>query len=150
MYPDTRVAEFIENNFVPVRVHAREQSDQFKQLGARYSALWTPTILFLDNNGDERHRIEGFLPVEDFLPQLLLGVGHTAFGEGNFADAQRRFSEVIERYPESDAAAEAQYWKGVSKYKASGDASALAATAHEFTKRYGDTQWAKKASVWAK
>jgi TolA-binding protein len=61
-----------------------------------------------------------------------------------------RFSEVIERYAESDAAAEAQYWRGVSRYKSTGDASALAATAGEFTKRYSDTQWAKKASVWAK
>ena len=33
MYPDARVAEFVEQNFIPIRVHAREQRDAFKQLG---------------------------------------------------------------------------------------------------------------------
>lgn len=150
MYPDPRVAEFVENNFIPIRVHAREQREAFKQLGERYSAQWTPTILVLDTKGEERHRIEGFLPTEDFLPQLILGLGHAAFAESNFADAETRFNQVVEQYPDSDAAAEALYWKGVSRYKATGDASALEATATAFSQRYRDTPWAKKASVWAR
>ena len=150
MYPDARVAEFVEQNFIPIRVHAREQRDAFKQLGDRFSAHWTPTILVLDTNGEERHRIEGFLPTEDFLPQLILGLGHAAFAESRFAEAEQRFNDVVEQHPESDAAAEALYWKGVSRYKATGDASALGATATAFSQRYRDTPWAKKASVWAK
>ena len=149
MYPDTRVTEFINKNFVPIRVHAREQADEFKRLGARYGAQWTPTILILDRTGEARHRIEGFLPADDFLPQLMLGVGHAAFAEGRFGDAESRFAQVVEQFPNADAAPEAQYWKGVSRYKATGDASALAATAREFAERYRDTSWAKKASVWA-
>jgi tetratricopeptide (TPR) repeat protein len=150
VYPDARVADFIEQNFIPIRVHVREQRDAFKQLGERYSAQWTPTILILDANGQERHRIEGFLPTDDFVAQLILGLGHAAFAESNFAEAESRFNQVVEQYPNSDAAAEALYWKGVSRYKATGDPSALAATATAFSQRYRDTPWAKKASVWAK
>ena len=47
-----------------------------------------------------------------------------------------------------DAAPEAQYWAGVSRYKASGDPSHLGATGKRFTERYADSTWAKKASVW--
>ena len=149
MYPDPRVAQLIGTSFVPVRVHAREQADAFKKAGERYGVQWTPTILVLDSQGVERYRIEGFLPVEDFLPQLLLGVGHAAFGRGKFADAERRFREIVDAHPDADAAAEAQYWAGVSKYKATNDPSALAETARAFSQRYRDTPWAKKASVWA-
>src|SRR5262249_50819031 len=106
------------------------------------------TILILDSTGQERHRIEGFLPVDDFLSQLALGLAKSAFQRGDYTDAERRFRDIVERFSSSDAAAEALYWAGVSKYKASDDASALRATASAFRDRYQKTPWAKKASVW--
>lgn len=148
MYPDQRVARFTGENFLPVRVHVREQAEEFQRLGKRYGVQWTPTILILDPSGEERHRIEGFLPAEDLLAQLALGLGHSAFARGEFGEAERRLREVVDRYPRSEAAAEALYWAGVSRYKATGDAAALADTARQFRARYADTSWAKKASVW--
>ena len=138
----------MRERFVPVRVHVRDNKEEFQRLGARYGAQWTPTILVLDAEGQERHRIEGYLPEEDFAAQLLLGTAKAAFARGAFADAERHYRAVVERYPQSDAAAEALYWAGVSKYKANGDASALADTARAFSERYTDTPWAKKSSVW--
>ena len=149
MYADPRVAEIIRANFVPVRVHVREQADQFKQLGARYGALWTPAILVLDPSGEERHRVEGFLPADDFLAQLLLGLGHAAMAQGQFSEAERRFREIIDRLPQTDAAAEALYWSGVARFKATNDPAALHDTARVFAEKYRDSAWAKKASVWA-
>ena len=148
MYPDAAVAGFIEQQFVPVRVHVREQGGAFKQLGARYGVQWTPTTLVLDPDGVERYRVEGFLPADEFLPQLMLGLGHAAFAADQFDDAGRWFQQVLDTYPTSDAAAEALYWTGVSRYKANNDASALAETARQFTERYQNSPWAKKASVW--
>jgi len=115
----------------------------------RFGARWTPTILILDREGAERHRVEGFLPPDDFAAQLLLGLGHAAFAKGDFAKADRQFDRVLREYPDSDAAAEAQYWRGVSRYKATGDAAELTNTYRAFEERYGGTPWAKKASVWA-
>ena len=104
MYPDTRVTEFINKNFVPIRVHAREQADDFKRLGARYGAQWTPTILILDRTGEERHGSRGSSQRTTFFPQLMLGVGHAAFAEGRFSDAESRFAQVVEQFPNADAA----------------------------------------------
>jgi len=142
------VIGFISENFIPVRVHVREQADEFKRLGARYNAQWTPTILVIDPSGEERHRIEGFLPAPDFLAQLTLGLGHAAFKRSDFREAEKWFREVVEKYPQTEAAAEALYWAGVARYKATGDASALADTARRFRDRYQESSWAKKASVW--
>jgi TolA-binding protein len=117
-------------------------------LGQRYKVQWTPTILVLDAAGEERHRIEGFLPAEDLISQLALGRAKAAFANGEFAEAERQFREVVDRHPNSEAAPEALYWAGVSHYKATGDAGALKDTARQFQGRYTDTSWAKKASVW--
>jgi len=143
------VAGFVEQHFMPIRVHAREQKDEFKRLGARYGSQWTPTILVLDELGEEQHRIEGFLPADDLLAQLKLGLGHAAFARGRFADAENWFKQVLDEHADSDAAPESMYWAGVSHFKATNDGSVLADTARQFTERYQDTPWAKKASVWA-
>ena len=150
MYPDERVARFITDNFLPARVHVREQPEDYRRFGERFGAQWTPTLLVIDPQGTERHRIEGFLPAEDLLAQLTLGLGHSAFARGEFREAERRFGELVDRFPSSESAPEALYWAGVSRYKATNDGSALPETARQFTQRYQDSSWAKKASVWAK
>ena len=79
MYPKEEVARFISDNFIAARVHAKDQAEDFRRLGQRYSAQWTPTLLVIDPEGTERHWIEGFLPADDLLAQLILGLGHSAF-----------------------------------------------------------------------
>jgi TolA-binding protein len=107
-----------------------------------------PTILVLDPEGEERHRIEGFLPVDDFVSQIALALAKVAFHRQDFAEAERHYREIVDRFPSTDAAPEALYWAGVSKYMGSGDANGLTTTATAFRDRYQDTTWAKKASVW--
>jgi hypothetical protein len=150
VYSDPRVIEFIQQHFTPVRVHVRENADEFKRLGSRFNAQWTPTALIVDGEGHERHRIEGFLPADDFLAQLSLGLAHSAFARGSFKEAEPLFRDVVEKYPNTESAPEALYWAGVSRYKGSGDAAALGETAQAFLTRYTGTSWAKKASVWNK
>jgi TolA-binding protein len=149
VYTDPRVASFVTENFVPVRVHVQRNAAEYKRLSAKYNAQWTPTILMLDGDGNERYRIEGFLPADDFLAQLELGAAHAAFARHNFADAEPRFRGLVDRHPNDEVAAEALYWAGVARYKATGDAAALKDTARAFAQQYSGTTWAKKASVWA-
>jgi TolA-binding protein len=138
------------DQFVPVRVHVKENRDEFQRLGSKYDAQWTPTILVLDEGGHERHRIEGFLPADDFRAQLALGAAKAAFAAGEYQKAERLFEAVTRSHADTDAAPEAQYWSGVSRYKATNDPSALAATFTKFQERYTDSTWAKKASVWGR
>lgn len=140
--------KFVTDNFIPARVHVKDDSALFQKFGEKYGAQWTPTILELDSSGTERHRIEGFLPNDDFLSQLMLGRAHIAFAEEKWGEAEQRFREIVEKFADTDAAPEALYWAGVSPYKATHDNSSLKATAKDFRERYQGTPWAKKASVW--
>ncbi len=148
MWPDERVASFVAENFIPARVHVKDDAAAFKQYGEKYAAQWTPTILELDSEGVERHRIEGFLPPDDFLAQLMLGRARIAFQEQKWEEAAKMFRRVYEELPETDAAPEALYWTGVTRYKDTNDGTALKETARAFSTRYADSSWAKKASIW--
>ena len=140
--------KFVTDNFIAARVHVKDDSALFQKYGEKYNAQWTSTILELDPQGVERHRIEGFLPADEFIAQLMLGRAQIAFAQQKWDEAERRFREVVEQYPDTDAAPEALYWAGVAPYKGTHDAASLKRTADAFKERYRDTTWAKKASVW--
>ena len=89
------------------------------------------------------------MPADDFLAQLKLGLAQIAFAREDWNRAEQLFREIVEQLPNTDAAPEALYWAGVSRYKASGDAKALGETAQQFKNKYAQSGWAKKASVWA-
>jgi TolA-binding protein len=148
VYSDPRVIDLITERFVPARIHVKEDHDAFERVGQKYSATWTPTILIIDGDGQERHRIEGFVPADEFLAQLALGGAHTAFKRGSYLEAEQLYRDLVGRYGKSTAAPEALYWTGVAKYRATNDPQPLKATAEAFEKQYQDSIWATKASVW--
>lgn len=110
--------------------------------------MWTPTQIILDSNGDETYRNEGYLPKEEFRAQLELGLARVAFMNKDWKDAERRYAEVLDRYPNSKAAPEALYWKGVSHYKGTNDHTVLGQLAEEFRQKYTDSIWALKTLAW--
>jgi TolA-binding protein len=105
--------------------------------------------VILDSNGDERYRIEGYLPNDEFRAQLELGLARVAFMSKRWADAEQRYAAVLEKYPESKSAPEALYWKGVSHYKATNDHTILGELPAEFQQKYPDSIWALKTIAWS-
>ncbi len=106
-------------------------------------------MLIMDSDGRERWRIEGYLPKDEFRAQLEMGLARIAFMHKQWADAEQRYTQVVERYPGTAAAPEAVYWRGVSQYKRTNDHTVLGGVAEQLTQKYQDSMWAKKASVWS-
>lgn len=105
-------------------------------------------MLILDSNGVERFRLEGYLPKDEFRAWLELGLARVAFMSKRWADAERRYTEVLEKYPKTKAAPEALYWKGVSHYKATNDHTVLGELPGQFQEKYPDSPWALKTIAW--
>ena len=103
----------------------------------------------MDPGGDERWRIEGYLPKDEFRAQLEMGLARVAFIDKQWADAERKYDGVVEHYPETAAAPEAVYWRGVSQYKRTNDHTVLGKVAELLNQKYQDSVWAQKASVWS-
>jgi len=102
----------------------------------------------MDVDGTERHRLEGYLPVEDFLADLELGLAKLHFQKQQYQDAEKRFRQACQTYPSSGAAPEACYWAGVSAYKADNKAEHLGEIAKLLKEKYPESEWARKSSVW--
>jgi tetratricopeptide repeat protein len=129
---------------VPLAAHIKEHPAYFH----RFDVLWTPAVLIMDANGVERYRSEGYLPVEEFRAQLELGLARVAFMSKDWAEAERRYGEVIERYPDTNAAADALYWQGVTHYKRTNDHTVLGQLPAELQQKYPDSLAALKSGAW--
>ena len=106
-------------------------------------------MLIIDANGKERWRLEGYLTKDEFQAWLESGLARVAFMNKHWADAEQRYAEVSEEYPDSQFAPEALYWKAVSHYKATNDHTVLGEVAETFKNKYQDSLWAMKSLPWA-
>ena len=129
---------------MPLEAHIKEHPAYFH----RFDALWTPSVLILDSKGVERHRIEGYLPTDEFRAQLEMALARVAFMNKDWANAEQRYGAIVEQHPNSKSAPEALYWKGVSRYKATNDHTVLGEMPGQFKEKYPDSVWALKTAAW--
>ena len=78
-YPDSKVAGFVNDRMIPIQLlaNAKPYADDF-------NVKWTPTVIVLDEDGKEHSRTVGFLPPEEFVPSLLLGIIKAHFDLNHF------------------------------------------------------------------
>jgi hypothetical protein len=143
-YEDQKTAEFIHENFLPLKPHIKEHPAWFH----RFDAVWTPTVLLLDGEGKERARLEGYLPNNDFSAALRNGLGRIAFVHKKYSDAERWYGDVVARYGNSHFAPEAMYRRAVARYKATSDHAVLGRVAEELRNTYPSSLWMSKSIPW--
>ena len=102
----------------------------------------------MDPDGEERWRLEGYLSKDEFRANLEMGLARVVFMKKDFAEAERRYSRIVENYPESKFAPEAVYWQGVSRYNIEHDHHVLGDVAKTFAEKYQDSVWAEKSIPW--
>jgi len=139
-YSDSRVAGFINDRLIPVQLLFDAEP-----YASKYNVKWTPTILVLDEEGKEHHRIVGFLAPEDFIPGLLLGIAKMNFDRDRLDEALSDLDAILRTYPASPAAPEATYLKGVVQYKKTHQAEQLKRALEQLKREYPGSEWAKRA-----
>lgn len=139
-YPDTKVIDFISNSMIPVQVLFDAQP-----VSSDFNVKWTPTLITLDPEGNEHHRTVGFLSPDELIPSLLLGIGKTHFDTDRFDEAIDALEKLLKEYPQSDAAPEAIYVLGVSRYKSTKDPKPLKAAYEKLQAEYPESEWTKRA-----
>lgn len=145
-YPDPKVSRLIGDSFVPVQVDITHDDPQVKGLIDRFNQMWTPTMIVLDENGKELRRTVGYTPPEEFVPELMLGLGMVKMQKKDFAGAHEIFQKALRDNPNAADAAEALYWSGVSAYKRDNNAESLMKFWKELKERFPDSPWWTKAS----
>ena len=104
----------------------------------------------MDPEGNERWRLEGYLPKEEFNAWLELGLARVAFMKKDWATAGEHFENVLNRFPESKFAPQATYYRGVTRYSATHDHDDLPNTADELARNFPGTEWQLRSIPWLK
>lgn len=112
-YPSTDVQALIAEQFVPVRliINRAEDRPHFRA----YRVIWTPTIAILDRRGTEHYQSPGFLPPEQFMSMLRVGLSRGLTAWSRYDDAAQHLLAVADE-PGNPWAPEALYWLGVTWY----------------------------------
>ncbi len=142
-YPHEEVADFIQKNFIAVKIPRHELLEQI------YRVPWTPTILILDPDGRERFREVGYLPPEDFLAHMNLALGRADFDDKDFSSAASFFQTVVDQHKTSETVPEALYFLGLSRSKMTGGTNDdRRAIWKQLMEECPKSDWAKKVSVY--
>jgi hypothetical protein len=142
-YPQDKVALFINDHFVPVKIH----TDDHPEIIEKYRVPWTPAFVVLDDNGTEHYREIGYLPPDDFLAHMNLALGRAAFEERDFSTAAAYYQTIVDRDPTSELVPEALYFLGVCKNRMKGGtADDRKAIWKRLMDQHPKSDWAKKAS----
>ena len=135
------VAEAVDVSVVPLRL----QADDEPELVARYRVTMTPTIVLTDANGNACYRIEGFLPAEEFLTLLSLGVGtfECRLQEPPPPDAHVDASAPTE-LGGTDQIAQALYWQATARFRRTGDTARLRSDWQAIASQFPRSPWAQR------
>jgi len=139
-YPNEAVIDFINQNVVPLQVPSDQQP-----MASDFKVTWTPALLVLDQEGNEQYRTVGFMSAEELIPSLLLGIGNLHFNGDDFTKAISSYDKILSKFPQSDAAPEAIFQKGVSLYKSTDDPKPLKEAYMMLQDKYPESQWTKRS-----
>ena len=141
---DEKVITAIERETAPIMVDI--EKDQ--ELARRFKIEWTPAFVICDEEGNALERLEGYLPAEDFVPQLLLAKGLADFHLQRHEDAIREFELIVEGNPASELVPEAEYYLAAATFKMTGETDKLSEVCHDLLMTHPDSPWTKRCSIW--
>lgn len=144
-YPDPLVREHLPRHFVLLKYDTTRPNEWFRRLNGAYGHFWHPNIVVLDHHLIEARRFIGYLPPEEYLPQVEVGRALVALYHRRAAEALELLDATVARWPGAHVAAEALYWAGVAAYRAKGGLPVLAGRWVELARRFPGSVWALRA-----
>jgi TolA-binding protein len=143
-YPQTPVIELIVRFTIPVQFdNSKSENNQRLQ---RIHHIWTPDVRILDHNGYEMYRWDGFLPPSEYMARFECGVAMAYLRSKRYDEAEKCYVDVLRRFSTSYAAAEAQYYLGVVRYRRDPQSDELLTQWAELRSRYPSSEYRVKQS----
>lgn len=140
-YSTKEVISFVMEYLVPLRIDVEKKS-----FYERYNAIWTPTLLILDFQGNEIQRTMGFLEPDEFTAFMHLGIAKVHINIEEFDAANVHLDRLLENHPECTVVPEAIYFRGVNLYKKENDPTHLKSAYERLLSEYPGHTWARRAA----
>lgn len=147
-YQDPRVATTLNEEFIPVLYNARQPDDNFERLNGMAAYIFSPVLIIRAADGAELRRTTGYLPPEDMLLELQLGLGLNALHKREWEAAFHLLDVGVREHVTARNLPEALWWRGVAAYRKSGNSLLeLAEAWAPLVREHRETAWADRADV---
>ena len=143
-YPQEPVIATITAHAIPVQIDNSDKANNTYLHSIHH--IWTPDVRILDHDGYELYRWEGFLPPPEFMARALCGFALAALRLKRFDYAEACYVDVLTRFSTTYAAAEANYYLGVARYRKDPDGDDLLAQWANLRSRYPNSEFRVKQS----
>jgi hypothetical protein len=139
-FTETGVTNFITDRMIALRAEVGDRN-----LASDFRVVWTPTLIVLDYYGKEHQRTVGYIPPDELVASLLLGIGKVGFENDQFSEAVIQLNTLLNGFPKSASAPEAVYLRGVARYKSSHAVGVLKDTYQQLLAQYPESKWTRRA-----
>lgn len=139
-YPATNAAVFLRRETVTLRLPHDHQP-----LAEKWGVVRTPCLVLVDGEGVAHHRTTGFLGPEALMAAVTLGLAKVRLDTGALESAIALLDRLLREYPSTDAAAEALYVRGRSRFRLRSDPALLKETYEQLRARFPESEWARRA-----
>ena len=128
-------------HFVPVKLLLNRTQDQPHFRAQR--VIWTPTIVIMDRRGVGHYQSPGYLPPQQFLAMLRIGLARTLTAWARYDQAAELLTVAADDSA-SPLAPEALYWLGVAWYLKARRRAPLMRAWNRLREQYPASIWAAR------
>ena len=147
-WPDASVGSFLTENYRGTKFDLMNPHDEFSAATATAKVMWAPTFIIDDGRGRELRRWTGWLPPEEFLPELMLPVAMNHLHIRRIDEGAALLAKVVEESPKAPAAAEALHFLGIFEFLAGKrDMAKLRERWNAVREQYPESRFARHSEV---
>lgn len=138
-YPDPKVKKEIDQWFILLKLDIRKDREVRRSFGA----YWTPSIYFVDHNGNSFYHFNGYLPPKEFRIILRLGLTETIMPRGRYDDIIKIIDQDIDDFKNNSSLPKLLVQRELARYIRMKDNSQLKAVLKEIQKNFPESPEAK-------
>lgn len=139
-YPDAEISAYIAANFVALKLML-DNREHWPIFRANH-IIWTPTVGFMDRNGNLHYDSPAFLPPDEFLTVLRIGRARCLMAWTRSAEAAGELETAAS--VENAVTPEALYWLGVAHFLTRRDSASMWEPWDKLVLHYPESVWAKR------
>ena len=138
-YKDEKVIDEMNEWFVLLKLDLIKDREVRRLLGA----YWTPSIYFLDQNGNSYYHFNGYLPATEFRAMLRLGMAETIMPRGRYDDIIKIIEKDLDGFALSSFYPQLLVVREIARYIKIKDNSQLKKTLKEIEQKFPESLEAK-------
>lgn len=138
-YPDPKVEQEINEWFISLKLDIIKD----REIRRNFGAYWTPSVYFVDQNGNSYFHFNGYLPPEEFRIMLRLGLAEILMPRGRYDDIVKIINQSIDDFKNNNLLPKLLVQRELALFIKSKDNSVLRKTLKNIQKEFPDTLEAK-------